>query len=142
MTPRAAPLPPDERRRRLVEATLPLLVEHGRGVTSRQIAEAAGVAEGTVFRAFESKDLALMQKVRPGLSQAEVRRLRDAFDQSREYQVSLKVDSLQVTGDEAVVKGRRLDNLVSKSGQSFRNESSFTFKLRRKAEGWIIDAVN
>jgi hypothetical protein len=83
-----------------------------------------------------------MQKVRPGLSQAEVRRLRDAFDQSREYQVSLKVDSLQVTGDEAVVKGRRQDNLVSKTGQSFRNESSFTFKLKRKGEGWIIDAVN
>lgn len=56
VTPRAAPLPPDERRRLLVEATLPLLVEHGRAVTSRQIAEAAGVAEGTIFRAFESKD--------------------------------------------------------------------------------------
>jgi AcrR family transcriptional regulator len=54
--PRATPLPPEERRRALVAATLPLLVEHGRGVTSRQIADAAGVAEGTIFRAFGSKD--------------------------------------------------------------------------------------
>jgi AcrR family transcriptional regulator len=49
-------MPPEERRRALVAATLPLLMEHGRSVTSRQIADAAGVAEGTIFRAFESKD--------------------------------------------------------------------------------------
>jgi AcrR family transcriptional regulator len=46
----------DDRRTALVEATLPLLLEHGRTVTSRQIAEAAGVAEGTIFRVFDSKD--------------------------------------------------------------------------------------
>ena len=56
MSPRAAPLPPEERRRALVAATVPLLVAHGRAVTSRQIADAAGVAEGTIFRAFDSKD--------------------------------------------------------------------------------------
>ena len=47
---------PDDRRLALVEATVPLLLEHGRTVTSRQIAEAAGVAEGTIFRVFDSKD--------------------------------------------------------------------------------------
>ena len=46
----------DDRRTALVEATLPLLLEHGRSVTSRQIAEATGVAEGTIFRVFDSKD--------------------------------------------------------------------------------------
>jgi AcrR family transcriptional regulator len=39
-----------------VEATLPLLLEHGRAVSTRQIAAAAGVAEGTIFRVFDSKD--------------------------------------------------------------------------------------
>ena len=50
------PMSPDERRAALIDATLPLLLEHGRGVTTRQIAEAAGVAEGTIFRVFDSKD--------------------------------------------------------------------------------------
>jgi AcrR family transcriptional regulator len=55
-TKRATALPPDERRSMIVSATLPLLLEHGDRVTSKQIAEAAGIAEGTIFRAFADKD--------------------------------------------------------------------------------------
>ncbi len=40
----------------IVEATLPLLLEYGEAVTTRQIADAAGIAEGTIFRAFTDKD--------------------------------------------------------------------------------------
>lgn len=55
-TGRARPLPPDERRATLIEATVSLIGEHGTKVTTRQIAEAAGVAEGTIFRVFNDKD--------------------------------------------------------------------------------------
>src|SRR4030081_339094 len=55
-TRRASALPPDERRSMIVAAPLPLLLEHGEKVTSRQIADAAGIAEGTIFRVFADKD--------------------------------------------------------------------------------------
>jgi len=47
---------PEERRAELTDVTLKLLRVHGRAVTTRHIAEAAGIAEGTVFRAFATKD--------------------------------------------------------------------------------------
>jgi AcrR family transcriptional regulator len=55
-TRRAAALPAGERREALIAATLPLVLEHGTDVSTRLIAEAAGVAEGTIFRVFPSKD--------------------------------------------------------------------------------------
>ncbi|WP_425307715.1 TetR/AcrR family transcriptional regulator [Ammonicoccus fulvus] len=55
MPPRAPALPPDERRRAIVEATLPLLREKGLTISTAEIARAACVAEGTLFRVFETK---------------------------------------------------------------------------------------
>jgi AcrR family transcriptional regulator len=46
---------PNERRQAIVEATWPLLLEKGPELTTKEIAAAAGVAEGTIFRAFETK---------------------------------------------------------------------------------------
>ena len=47
---------PDARREALVDVTLRLMREHGSAVTTKQIAEAAGVAEGTIFRVVDTKD--------------------------------------------------------------------------------------
>ena len=51
---------PDERRRAIVDVVVPLLLQHGDGVTTKQIAEAAGIAEGTIFRVFPDKAALLM----------------------------------------------------------------------------------
>lgn len=53
---RARPLAPEDRRDAILDAVVPLLREKGREVSTRDLAEAAGVAEGTLFRAFGDKD--------------------------------------------------------------------------------------
>jgi AcrR family transcriptional regulator len=53
---RAPALPPDERRAAIIDAAIPLLRQSGRRVTTREIADAAGIAEGTIFRVFDTKD--------------------------------------------------------------------------------------
>jgi AcrR family transcriptional regulator len=52
---RAPAMSPEDRREAIVAATVPLLFTHGANVTTSQIAKAAGIAEGTVFRAFKDK---------------------------------------------------------------------------------------
>ncbi len=54
-TGRAAPMAPDERRRAIIGVVVDLLLEQGPAVTTKQIAEAAGIAEGTIFRVFDDK---------------------------------------------------------------------------------------
>jgi AcrR family transcriptional regulator len=63
-------MPAGQRRASIVASARALLISTGITFTTRQVAEAAGIAEGTVFRHFASKD-AIVQAV-----------IEDAFDPS------------------------------------------------------------
>jgi len=69
---RARPLPPDERRAALIEATLGLIRKHGADVSTRQIAAAAAVAEGTIFRVFPDKESLVRAAIDAALDPASV----------------------------------------------------------------------
>jgi AcrR family transcriptional regulator len=72
----------EDRRSMIIDAVTPLLVEHGRSVTSRQIAEAAGIAEGTIFRAFGDKDSLIEAVIEKHLDPAPFREGIGAIDPS------------------------------------------------------------
>lgn len=73
---RAPALAPQDRRVVIIAATVPLLREHGASVTTSQIAQAAGIAEGTIFRVFPNKQELLLAALRTALSaDAEVERI-------------------------------------------------------------------
>jgi AcrR family transcriptional regulator len=77
---RAQPLAPEDRKAMIIDAVIPLLIEHGRGVTSRQIADAAGIAEGTIFRAFGDKETLVQAAVEKYLDPEPLRQALRSID--------------------------------------------------------------
>ena len=69
---RAEPLPPDDRRKAIVEAVIPLLLEKGSAVTTREMAEAAGIAEGTIFRVFPDKASVIHAAIEASMDPAQI----------------------------------------------------------------------
>lgn len=69
---RAAPLAAGDRRGAIVEAVTPLLLEKGSNVTTREMAEAAGIAEGTIFGVFADKTSVIVESVKAGMDPTRV----------------------------------------------------------------------
>jgi AcrR family transcriptional regulator len=75
---RAPAMSVDERRAAIVAVAVPLLAERGGNVTTGEIATAAGIAEGTLFRAFRDKHALFTACLRAVLESGdEVRRIEE-----------------------------------------------------------------
>jgi AcrR family transcriptional regulator len=75
-------MPAEERRAAIIAATLPLLLAHGVQITTRQIAEAAGIAEGTIFRVFPDKETLIDATVDAALDRAPLEAALAAVDRT------------------------------------------------------------
>ncbi len=71
-TGRARPLSPEDRRIAILNAVIPLLVERGAAVTTAEMAQAAGIAEGTIFRVFPDKTALLHAAITKTLDPAPI----------------------------------------------------------------------
>lgn len=79
---RAPAMSVDERRAAILAVAVPMLVEHEGNVTTSEIAAAAGIAEGTLFRAFRDKQALFTACLRATLeSETEVARI-EAIDRT------------------------------------------------------------
>jgi hypothetical protein len=97
---------------------------------------------GAYARAFETKDLDLLQQMRLRMTPAEVARHQSVFAQTRSYRIGLRIDRIVVRGNEAEARGEREDTIVTSSGDTIRHPpEDFRFALRRVGERWRIDRV-
>jgi AcrR family transcriptional regulator len=77
---RAQPLSHDERKRAILDAVIPLVVERGATVTTAEMASAAGVAEGTIYSVFPDKATLMAEAVKVALDPEPVRSAILAID--------------------------------------------------------------
>jgi AcrR family transcriptional regulator len=117
-TKRAAALPADERRSMIVQATLPLLLENGEMVTTRQIADAAGIAEGTIFRVFDDKDAVIAAVIDAALDNERLERALAAIDLTMAFEDAV-VAAIEILQQRVVDVWR----LVSSIGTRFHDQA-------------------
>jgi hypothetical protein len=91
-------------------------------------------------RGVQNKDIALLQRI--GIRPDELKKMQEILEQSKTYKVELKVDSIDVNGDEAQARGSRQDVAVSLTGKGFVKDGAFVFKFKRVSGTWVIEATN
>jgi AcrR family transcriptional regulator len=61
-----------DRRRAILEVVVPLLIEKGSSVTTAEVAQAADIAEGTIFRVFPDKTALIFEALKATMDPAQV----------------------------------------------------------------------
>lgn len=115
-------MPAADRRQAILDAAVPLLVKKGGSITTAEVARAADIAEGTIFRAFPDKSALLLEAAKAAMDPGRVvaalravdsglpvekalaeaaRHLRDYFNQMTAIGESMRSASVQPGGHRA-----------------------------------------
>ena len=79
----------EDRRRAILDAAVPLLISRGASVTTAEVARAADIAEGTLFRAFPDKSALILEAARSAMNPARVTDAIRAIDPSLDLEAQL-----------------------------------------------------
>ena len=85
---------PDDRRKAILDVLVPLIVEKGGDVSTREIARAAGIAEGTIFRVFPDKKSLMLAAAEEAINPADG---QAAFDEALAGVVGLRAQVVVAT---------------------------------------------
>ena len=122
----------EERRRDIIAATLPLIETEGFSVSTKKIADAAGIAEGTVFRVFPTKEDLLRAAMTSYMDLTDLIDKVGAIDSARplEEKISEIIDIVQESATRVrtfmlAMRGRRIQAEHSPIDDRMRPGSTF-----------------
>lgn len=104
---RAKPMPPEARRNAILAAVIPLLIERGAAATTAEMAKAADIAEGTIFRVFPDKSALILEAVKVTMDPDAVRATMEAISATDSLQ-----DQLIAAGGILVERFQRVSALA------------------------------
>jgi hypothetical protein len=87
-------------------------------------------------RAIESRDVAAIRRVYPGLTSDQQRGFEQFFESARRINVTFRVTSVEGTASTAEVRVSGRYEYESSSGRSERQPVSFAATLRKDGGGW------
>ena len=127
----------EERRRDIIAAALPLFETEGFSVSTKRIADAAGIAEGTIFRVFPTKEDLLRAAMASYMDLGDLIDKIDAIDPARslEDKISEILDIVQESATRVrtfmlAMRGRRIASTHTMDDDRVRPGATFWNGLR------------
>lgn len=92
--------------------------------------------------AYQNKDLERLKALRPGLTRNELKKLEETFRFARQIRMDLEAaGEPKIDGDSATLRSQMTIQLRDERGMNPPARADVVIKLRRSADGWLIDSI-